>query len=175
MREGIGETFTYNIIILFIIIVFAILAATISYYKAFKVNNRILDSIEKFEGYNEAARKDIEGKLKTIGYTVNGERAKCPERNGMALEKQDGTYLYCVYYYEDDRGTKEKNKNERNNDNEPIYYNYSVASYIYIDLPIAGQFKIPVYTKGERTYNFSCKRCNASGECTYRPKGECGA
>ena len=70
---------------------------------------------------------------------------------------------------------KEKSKNERNNDNEPIYYNYSVASYIYIDLPIAGQFKIPVYTKGERTYNFSCKRCNASGECTYRPKGECGA
>jgi len=158
MREGIGETFTYNIIILFIIIVFGILAATISYYKAFKVNNRILDSIEKFEGYNAASRADIEGKLKTIGYTVNTENAKCPERSGATLEKQDGTYLYCVYYYEDDRGTREKKENERNGDNEPIYYNYSVASYIYIDLPIAGQFKIPVYTKGERTYNF-----------TYRP------
>lgn len=186
MREGIGETFTYNIIILFIIIVFAILAATISYYKAFKVNNRILDSIEKFEGYNDAARKDIEGKLKTIGYTVNTENAKCPERNGMALEKQDGTYLYCVYYHENDVGRADidakrtgnkavSGKKAVNKDNEPVYYNYSVASYIYIDLPIAGQFKIPVYTKGERTYNFSCKRCNANGECTFRPRGECGA
>jgi len=175
MQQGIGETFTYNIIILFIIIVFGILAATMSYYKAFKVNNRILDSIEKFEGYNNAAREDIAKKLNTIGYTINTSNAKCPKRNGMTLEKQDGTYLYCVYYHEDDRGTKEKNNNERNHDNEPIYYNYSVASYIYIDLPIAGQFKIPVYTKGERTYNFSCKKCNTKGECTYRPKGECGA
>jgi len=173
MREGIGETFTYNIIILFIIIVFGILAATISYYKAFKVNNRILDSIEKFEGYNAAARADIANKLETIGYTK--DNSKCPERSGTTLEKQDGTYLYCVYYYEDDRGTTEKKNNERNNDNEPIYYNYSVASYIYIELPIIGQFKIPVYTKGERTYNFSCKKCNASGECSFRPKGECGA
>lgn len=185
MQQGIGETFTYNIIILFIIVVFAILAATISYYKAFKVNNRVLDSIEKFEGYNAAARADIESKLKTLGYTVNTENAKCPERKGMTLEKQDGTYLYCVYYHEDDTGVADidasrtgntvKNGIAKNRDNEPVYYNYSVASYIYIDLPIVGQFKIPVYTKGERTYNFSCKKCNASGECTFRPKGECGA
>ena len=38
MREGIGSVFLYNIIILFVIIVFGLLSATISYYKAFKVN-----------------------------------------------------------------------------------------------------------------------------------------
>ena len=153
MQQGIGETFTYNMIILFIIIVFGILAATLSYYKAYKVNNRILDSIEKYEGYNEPARQDIANKLQTIGYTKDS--SKCPERKGMTLETQDNNYLYCVYYHVDDTAT---NDNSKNGDNEPIYYNYSVASYIYIDLPIVGSFKIPVYTKGERTYNF-----------TYRP------
>ncbi len=156
MRESLGETFTYNMIIIFIIIVFGLLAATISYYKAFKVNNRILDSIEKYEGYNSASKDDIQKKLQTIGYTVNTENARCPERNGGTLLKQDSTYLYCVYYYNDDRGSQDKNKT--NDEGEPIYYNYSVASYIYIDLPIVGSFKVPVYTKGERTYNFSCKQ-----------------
>lgn len=187
MKQGVGEYFTYNIIITFIIVVFCILLATLNYYKAYKINSRILDSIEKFEGYNDAARKDIEGKLKTIGYTVNTENAKCPERRGkdITLEKQDGTYLYCVYYHKNDvgsakidaerTGNKVSGSRALNKDDEDVYYNYSVASYIYIDLPIVGQFKVPVYTKGERTYNFSCKKCNANGECSFRPKGECGA
>ncbi|MCI9084203.1 MAG: hypothetical protein HFH46_01130 [Bacilli bacterium] len=152
MREGIGETFTYNMIIVFIVIVFGILSATISYYKAYKVNNRILDSIDKYEGYNAASQADIQNTLKNIGYTVNGEGAKCPNRSKGTLEPQDGTYLYCVYYFENDRSSVDKRTNK---EHEPIYYNYSVASYIYIELPIVGAFKIPVYTKGERIYNFS--------------------
>ena len=163
MREGIGETFTYNIIIIFIIIVIGLLAATISYYKAYKVNNRILDSIEKYEGYNEAAKTDIRNKLSTIGYTINNGADTCAaQRSGKPLvsasngnSAQDTTYYYCVYYFEDDRGASEKKAKKTNQDGEPIYYNYSVVSYIYIDIPLLGNFKIPVYTKGERTYNFS--------------------
>jgi len=97
---------------------------------------------------------DIQNTLKNIGYTVNGEGAKCPNRSKGTLEKQDGTYLYCVYYFENDRSSVDKRTNK---EHEPIYYNYSVASYIYIELPIVGAFKIPVYTKGERIYNFSHK------------------
>lgn len=154
MREGIGETFTYNMIILFIIIVFGILSATISYYKAYKVNNRILDSIDKFEGYNNDAQKDIQNKLTTIGYT-QGDANDCPQRSKGELVHPDPEYnnhLYCVYYFENDRSSVDKRTNK---EHEPIYYNYSVASYIYIELPIVGAFKIPVYTKGERIYNFS--------------------
>ena len=117
MREGLGETFTYNMIIIFIVIVFGLLAATISYYKAFKVNNRILDSIEKYEGYNDAAKKDIENTLKTIGYTVNTEHATCPQRSGAQLLKQNDNYLYCVYYYDNDTSSNDTRKNE---DNESV-------------------------------------------------------
>ena len=68
MKEGIGSIFLYNIVIIFIVVVFAILAATLTYYKAFKVNTKIINSIEKFEGYNNLAIADIDNKLLTTGY-----------------------------------------------------------------------------------------------------------
>lgn len=155
MREGIGSIVLYNIIIIFILIVFALLAATLSYYKAFKVNNRILASIDKYEGYNNSAIAEINTTLAGLGYTVNANNDKCKaERNDATLvSNQDTSYYYCVYFYRDDRGGGDDKK--YNGDDEPIYYNYSVVSYIYIDLPLFGAFKVPVHTKGERIYNFS--------------------
>lgn len=177
MRESIGSTFTLNIIILFIVIVFGILAATLSYYKAYKVNNRILDAIEQYEGYNEPAKDEISRILQSLGYPANSTNAKCePKRDGAKLAAlSDGTpgQLYCVYYYEDDRGKQELKNKETNKNKEPIYYNYSVVTYIYIQLPIVGAFKVPVYTKGERTYNFSCQKCTADGKCTFEPRKNC--
>ncbi len=154
MREGIGSIVLYNMIIVFILIVFALLAATLSYYKAFKVNSYILLSIDKFEGYNDPAIDEINNTLNTLGYTVNtnGDVCKASRGDGILVENQDNTYYYCVYFYGNDTGDGE----ERNNgDGNPLYYNYSVVSYIYVDLPIIGSFKVPVHTKGERIYNFS--------------------
>ena len=157
MREGIGSIVLYNIIIIFILIVFALLAATLSYYKAFKVNSRILASIDKYEGYNQSAIEDINNTLAGLGYTVNSNHDVCKaERNDATLvSNQDESYYYCVYFYRDDRGGADEEENRLNGDKEPIYYNYSVVSYIYIDLPMIGSFKIPIHTKGERIYNFS--------------------
>lgn len=156
MREGIGSVFLYNIIILFVIIVFGLLSATISYYKAFKVNERLLYSLDKFEGYNRFSKEEMEDFLVSIGYTYNPDgQNECPEEKGggILIRANNTSYLYCVYYHSDDRGSQEKD--ELNGDREPIYYNYAVTSYIYADLPIVGAFKLPVYTKGERIYNFS--------------------
>ena len=160
MRQGVGETLTYNMIIIFIIIVFGILAATMTYYKAFKVNNRILDSIEKFEGYNTLARDEIKGTLQNIGYAVN-KTDECPVRNGLVAETKDPSYLYCVYYHNDETAyTSGKyssimGQDKKDGKGQPRYYNYSVVTYIYVDLPIAGSFKIPVHTKGERIFHFT--------------------
>ena len=165
MRESIGSTFLYNIIFVYIVIVFGLITATLSYYKAYKINERILYSIDKFEGYNYNV--DIKGKafgsmveidniLTSLGYTNSGVgiQNSCPDKeNTKKIINDRSSFLYCVYYFSDDRGASEKaifNRNEK-----PIYYNYSVISYIYVNLPIVGNFKIPVYTKGERIYNFS--------------------
>ena len=156
MRESIGSVFLYNIIILFVIIVFGLLSATISYYKAFKVNERILYTIDKFEGYNKPAINEINDYLYSIGYTTspNGQNDCVKSRDGGTLViDRNSNYLYCVYYFNDDRGSNEEGR--LNGDDEPIYYNYSLTSYIYADLPIVGAFKLPVYTKGERIFNFS--------------------
>jgi len=178
MRESIGSTFTLNMIILFIIIVFGILAATMSYYKAFKINSRILDALEQYEGYNEPAKNEINRILASIGYPANASKSKCaPERDGAKLssisEEVPGQ-LYCVYYHKNDTGKNDaKRVGTKNKNNEPIYYNYSVVTYIYIQLPIVGAFKVPVYTKGERTYNFSCKICTANGKCEFAERRRC--
>ncbi len=156
MRESIGSVFLYNIIILFVIIVFGLLSATISYYKAFKVNERILYSLDKFEGYNQFSEAEIEDYLVSIGYTYSPDgQADCPKEKdgGTLIMSNSAKHLYCVYYFSDDRGSQEEGR--LNGDREPIYYNYALTSYIYVDLPIVGAFKLPVYTKGERIYNFS--------------------
>lgn len=143
-------------IILFILIVLGLISATISYYKAFKVNNRILYTIDKFEGYNDLAKDEINQILSAIGYTgYSGGTAECPKRNGVKSIASSDKYLYCVYYYYDDRGQKEIKEHLVNGQNRPIYYNYSVVTYLYVDLPLVQTFKVPVHTKGERIYNFS--------------------
>lgn len=146
MQEGIGEWFTINIIIIFIVIVFGLLTATLSYYKAFKVNSDILYNIEKFEGYNDKSKQEIDNYLSSIGYKQ--ESIECAEtRSNMQLSQinsQQNNYAYCVYYTGND-----------GKDNSSNYYNYAVLTYIYVDLPLIDLFKIPVYTKGERIYKFT--------------------
>ena len=179
MKQGIGEIATLNIIIIFIVIVFGLLSATISYYKAFKVNTRILDRIEKYEGYNDFSRSEIERSLDTIGYVknnngsftcpsirINGESVSTVSSHDDSNIDQGNSHYYCVYYQRNDGSTRNgvngqsSDSNRTNLDMEPIYYNYIVVTYIFVDLPIVGQFKVPVRTKGERTYNFSEKAGN---------------
>jgi len=140
MRESIGSTFLYNIIILFIVIVFAILGATLTYYKAFKVNTKIINSIEKYEGYNDLAVTEINNTLTTIGY-MNKDTHKCPStKNGGVLQTENGKFRYCVYYFDE-------------GDN---HYSYGVITYITLDIPIVNTFlQIPIYTKSNLIYEFN--------------------
>ena len=59
MKQAIGATQIINYVIVFIVITFGFLIATLSYMKAFKVNSAISNSIEKFEGYNEFSKTEI--------------------------------------------------------------------------------------------------------------------
>ena len=140
MRESIGNTFLYNIVILFIVIVFAILAGTLTYYKAFKVNTKIINSIEKFEGYNNLAVSEINNTLTTIGYMAK-DRHKCPNtKNGGTLQTENQRFRYCVYYF--DEGER--------------YYSYGVITYITLDIPIVNMFlQIPIYTKSNLIFEFN--------------------
>lgn len=142
MRGPIGNTFLYNIIILFIIIIFAFISGTLSYYKAFKVNNRIVKALEKYEGYNADSKKEIDNVLGSLGYST--ENANCKETyNGMILiESLNEGYRYCIYI-----DNKKPPKNG--------HYIYGVLTYMNLDLPIINVLNIPVFTKTNRMHKFT--------------------
>lgn len=148
MREGIGSVFLYNIIIVFIVITFGFLSASLSYMKAFKVNGKIANALEKYEGYNRLSDEEIANTLTTIGYRVG--TAKCEQRvhNGETYTASEALYFkkheYCIYEY------------IRGNDFKGGYFNYGIVTYIYLDIPlIGGIFKLPVYSESESIFNFS--------------------
>lgn len=136
MRQSIGMNTQLNIIIIFILIVFALTAASLSYYKAFKVNNAIVNSIEKYEGFNAKSQSEIEKNLKTLGYQQGVKNCKSDYSSSKTIKKT--TYGYCVEYVSNlSKGT----------------YSYKVTTYMTIDLPIINIIKIPIKTS---TDNIPC-------------------
>ena len=171
MREGIGSIFLYNIIITFLLLIFAFLAAIMSYSKAFKVNSIIIDRIEKYEGFNDKSIASINSALQTVGYRINVDGKDCSEsrKNGkdainiggqynyninnnsstvvISNVSQMKQYYYCVYLF--------SGQNEIGNQN---HYKYGVTSYIYIDIPFFDTvFSLPVYSQTDAMYFYSFK------------------
>lgn len=127
MRQSVGMSQQLNIIIIYILIVFALIAASLSYYKAFKINNVIVSSIEKYEGYNDLAKTEISSSLSTLGY----QQMSVVCEKGNIADKSVG---YCIYG---------PNKKE-NSDDKVESYSYKVTTYMYIDLPIINMIRIPI-------------------------------
>lgn len=158
MRESIGTTFVLNFIVIFIVFVFAFLAATLSYYKAYRVNNAMMHAIEKFEGYNDYSRKEIHDKLKTFGY--KSDNITCPTtrfvegnsdvRGTLMNKSSDG---YCIYLYYNENAATSANGDKATTD---VYYSYGVASYLRIEIPVIGRLiRMPVFSKTYNIYHFT--------------------
>ena len=158
MKESIGGTASLNIALAFISIVFAFLAATLSYYKAFKINNIITNSIEKYEGYNSLSIKEINEQLTSIGYQrYDGSCAKEKKFNGkeyVLVKDSDipnscGVSGICVYFY---------------NDGSSKMYQYGITTYMTINIPIVSEFvKIPINTVTKEIYGCYGKNTEYGG------------
>lgn len=134
MKQGMGFSVTINIMAVFIVVTFAFLVASLNYYKAYRVNNAISDSIEKFEGLNDLAKNEISSKLVSLGY-VNGTK-KCKDGN-----LNDTALNYCVY--------AEKNENTGK-------YKYKVVTFLNFNIPVINQtLNIPVKTYTKAIYQFN--------------------
>ena len=149
MKESIGSTASLNIILAFLAIVFAFLAASLSYYKAYKVNNVITNAIERYEGYNNLADKEINLKLSSLGYQkfqVTCPTTKKYDSKEYELVTDKSGDGICVYIY--------NNESTRS-------YNYVITTYMTLKLPIVGNFiKFPINTSTQETYG--CYANNAS-------------
>ena len=148
MREAIGTSYVVGFIITFFVLFIFVFLATLSYTKAFKVKNKIVDIIEQYDGnvvdtanqLKKNPQNDINKKLKQIGYRVsdkktckkNGRYEGNAFRNNSVQEiskKETSSYHYCIYQVQTSKGNY-----------------YGVVTYIYFDIPIIGAtVEIPVY------------------------------
>ena len=150
MRQAIGSVPMYNIIIVFIVITFGFLSATLSYMKAFKVNGRIAKSLENYEGYNILSDREITNTLTSIGYRIaSPDSFVCPTKNGKeavtALTGGTKNHYYCIYEYDYYQNGSVKTR----------YFNYGVMTYIFLDLPFGLNIKLPVYSETEKIFHFT--------------------
>lgn len=168
MRESIGTISLLNFIIFFVLLVFAFLVGTFSYYKAYKVNNYIVSAIEKYEGFNGYSIQEIEDKLNTLSY----ERVSfnCPSTRGDGkLMNNKGNYVddgtseivtssnrgysgYCIYVYNNDTVRKL---------GTDVYDSYEVMTVITFQFPIIQDIvKLRVSSRTGLIYNFEESREN---------------
>lgn len=181
MKQSIGGTYLIYFISIFILIVFAFLCGIINYMKAFKVNSAIANALENYEGYNSLSRAEIDRKLGTIGYRKSSS-VTCKTRNvsGKNYSVVDDMNLlgYDVCIYEIDAkvgrskcddmlssalGTGgstgssllEAQKCIKESDKVMTSFKYGIITYIYIDLPMINELRIPIYSETEKIYDFS--------------------
>ncbi|MBR6690847.1 MAG: hypothetical protein IKL65_05895 [Bacilli bacterium] len=156
MKESIGYTVTLNIVITFIIIVFAFLSAALIYFKSNKVSNVITETIEKYEGYNSYSISEISTKLTSLGYNRNSvnctsyyNRIDSNERNKCSTSLTNGTDGYCVFVCR-----------EITSDDEWYYY-YKISTNMMINIPIVNNLlNIPIFSNTNRLYDFACQKAS---------------
>ena len=129
MRNAIGNALLFNIVITMIVLMIAFLTSSLSYSKAFRVKNNIINIIES-DGYDKTK---IDSMLKEIGYrVVKGQTSVCTDRRGngkLLAGSTRGNYRYCVFEYTTSRGKF-----------------YGVTSYMYFDIPlIENMLEFPIY------------------------------
>ena len=150
MKEAIANAGVFNLVILFVIILLAFFIGSLSYSKAFKVKNKIIEEIEKDQGYttgvNDSTEERIEDWMKNIGYRQNvgnvKNTANCESTvsgnggNDGILINKTSDYQYCVYEF--DTCTL-------NSDRAKCGKYYRVIAYMYFDVPVISQLlRLPV-------------------------------
>jgi hypothetical protein len=135
VKESISTSYLFTAVIVIVGLCALIVIGGLSFSKAFKIKNRMIEIIEKHETYDESTKTDIDELLNETGYPVLRDfNFKCPQgRDGETsrLVSVVDSYKYCVYEYETVRGRY-----------------YSVVTYMQIEIPLLGDFaqiQIPIY------------------------------
>lgn len=152
MKASIGGISLMNIFIVFFIMVTFFLFGTVLYYKGFKINSQIANSLEKYEGYNSYSANDMDRVFSNLGYRQEGSDSICGESSS-------GESLMCLsdnrnYEFELTCSKSDKNVSDQY-EGRNYYIQYKIKTYIYIDMPFDLSLKIPITTKTNPIYQFT--------------------
>ncbi len=156
MRESIGGLWLFSIVVTFIVLFVSFLAYSISYTRAFKVKNEIINYIERAEGFTKSDRNirsityeelstmdnptvDIQAyvQIQNIGYNYSiADQVDCSQY-GYGYNQVGG---YCLKRF------------CPNNENGAKIY-YKVTTFIAFKIPILNFiFKIPITGETKALY-----------------------
>lgn len=135
MRESIGASFVLYAIVIFVSIFCLFFISGLSYTKAFKIKNRIVDIIEENGGYNKKAQDQISSALKSAGYRVKKGNPECNKISKInkskfeILTNEPNNYRYCVYKVKTNKGDY-----------------YGAVAFMYFEIPVIhAHLEFPVY------------------------------
>ncbi len=103
MKNTMGLTWTFGLVIGFILIFVSFLILTLNYSNVFRIRNEILTILNKYEGYTDTSQNVINNYLLASGYKTKG---KCPKGSyGVSDLNEKGkivndnkNYFYCINY-----------------------------------------------------------------------------
>ena len=131
MRDAFGGIVNISMIVVFLVIVSGYLAFNVSYTKAFRVKNKIITTIEQYEGLcekNSECSDIIDEYIRSIGYNPS-DKVKVKTPNGCidppVHNPQDNGYFIVKCGGTDDI------------DNQKVYY--KVITFIDIKIPIINE------------------------------------
>lgn len=149
MREAIGGTWIFGLVIVFIVLFTSYLALSVNYSKAFKVKNKIITLIEENEGLTDKAQEDIVSYLNNVGYFVYGPCGRDSELEEEGYSAPTGyegqgltnrKYKYCVATRESNSDTLDRKY-------------YKVTVFFKFDIPILDNiFTFPVTGETKAVY-----------------------
>ena len=143
MRDAFGGLLNIVIIVVFMTLVSGYLAFNVSYAKAFKVKNKIISTIENYNGscdFNNSENtcyKDVLNYEKTIGYQANVNMSQATICNKSSTEgysdcKCNQALGFCWL-----ESRKEVKDGIEGKTITTIHYqSFRIVTQVYIDLPI---------------------------------------
>ena len=188
MRESIGGTWLFSIVITFIALFSAFLAYAISYTKAFNVKGEILNLIERNEGWTSSTNADLEHLttelldadpsveaqafkyIKNAGYDYSAvTNYDCGRVDGHVPGSVTKVGGYCVTMYCPNMtthvGESGATEVDPNSVNAKIYY--KVTTFIAFDLPVinltltipvTGETRTLFHDKGDNLLKQNCQK-----------------
>ena len=140
MRESIGATWLYSLVVVFILLFVGFLILALSYSKSFKTKNELINIIERYEGLSTNTVETINKYLNYNGYATKGY---CPtdkgkwlasdnlKSNTLVVPTTNQKYYYCIRREYTSNPTK-SGKTKTN------------TSKVYYDVMIFFKFNLPV-------------------------------
>ena len=167
MKDSLGGSMLFNLVIIFVSLIIIFFVSILSYSKAYRVKNRIIEIIEKNGVYNIDVINELNSDLKNAGYDVS-ESKKCSKIrnelvNSAKKDKEDykkrlseknlnnSNYNYCVFEVCE---KLDKNKECMKESGK----HYIVVSFVRFEFPIIDDvLTFPVYGETKilgKTYDY---------------------